>query len=78
MYNYEKPKYNVVSGLPTIGYNPDDGVKMGVNLNYTVNNFKQNPYTQRHTVNAFYYFATGGLEFNYASTFSWIVRKMGH
>ncbi|SHM58283.1 metallophosphoesterase [Flavobacterium chilense] len=75
LYNYEKPKYNVVSGLPNIGYNPDDGVKLGVNLNYTVNNFKQNPYTQRHVLNAFYYFATGGLEFNYAAHFPGLLGK---
>ena len=75
LYNYEKPKYNVVSGLPNIGYNPDDGVKVGVNINYTVNNFKQNPYTQRHILNAFYYFATGGLEFNYAAHFPGLLGK---
>ncbi len=75
LYNYERPKYNVIAGLPTIGYNPDDGVKMGVNLNYTVNNFKQNPYTQRHIFNAFYYFATGGLEFNYAAHFPGLLGK---
>ncbi|SEN86729.1 Calcineurin-like phosphoesterase [Flavobacterium sp. CF108] len=74
-YNFQKPKYNVVSGLPNIGFNPDDGVKLGVNLNYTVNNFKQNPYTQRHVLNAFYYFATGGLEFNYAAHFPGLLGK---
>jgi len=74
-YNYERPKYNVVSGLPNIGFNPDDGVKVGINLNYTVNNFKQNPYTQRHVINAFYYFATGGLEFNYAAQFPGLLGK---
>jgi hypothetical protein len=75
LYNYEKPKYNVFSGLPNIGYNPDDGVKMGVNINYTVNNFKQNPYTQKHNLNAFYYFATGGLEFNYVAHFPGLLGK---
>lgn len=74
-YNYERPKYNVISGLPNIGYNPDDGVKVGINMNYTVNNFKQNPYTQRHIFNAFYYFATGGLEFNYAAHFPGLLGK---
>lgn len=75
LYNYQKPKYNVVSGLPNIGFNPDDGVKVGINLNYTVNNFKQNPYTQRHVLNAFYYFATGGLEFNYVAHFPGLLGK---
>lgn len=75
LYNYEKPKYNVVSGLPNIGYNPDDGVKLGFNLNYTVNNFKQNPYTQKHVLNGFYYFATGGLEFTYDAHFPGLLGK---
>ncbi|MBP4138510.1 metallophosphoesterase [Flavobacterium geliluteum] len=75
LYNYQKPKYNVVSGLPNIGFNPDDGIKVGINLNYTVNNFKQNPYTQRHVLNGFYYFATGGMEFNYAAHFPGLLGK---
>ena len=75
LYNFKKPKYNVISGLPNIGFNPDDGVKVGFNLNYTVNNFKQNPYTQRHVLNGFYYFATGGLEFNYVAHFPGLLGK---
>ncbi|MDL2143005.1 metallophosphoesterase [Flavobacterium tructae] len=75
LYNYEKPKYNVISGLPNIGYNPDDGVKLGFNLNYTVNNFKQNPYTQKHVLNGFYYFATEGFELNYAAHFPGLLGK---
>ncbi|WP_374173702.1 metallophosphoesterase [Flavobacterium tructae] len=75
LYNYEKPKYNVISGLPNMGYNPDDGVKLGFNLNYTVNNFKQNPYTQKHVLNGFYYFATEGFELNYAAHFPGLLGK---
>ncbi|PXY42623.1 metallophosphoesterase [Flavobacterium cheongpyeongense] len=75
LYNYERPKYNVVAGLPNIGYNPDDGVKTGVNINYIVNNFQQNPYTQKHIFNGFYYFATGGLEFNYEAHFPGLLGK---
>lgn len=75
LYNYEKPKYNVISGIPNFGYNPDDGIKVGFNANYTVNNFKQNPYTQKHVLNAFYYFATGGLDFNYEAHFPGLLGK---
>jgi len=78
LYNFEKPKYNVISGLPTAGYNPDDGVKLGINLNYTVNNFKQNPYTQKHVLNGYYYFATSGFELDYTAHFpgllgNWVI-----
>ncbi len=65
LYDYRKPKYNAFSGFPTIGFNPDDGIKMGVNANYTINHFKQNPYTRKHSINANYYFATDGFELLY-------------
>jgi hypothetical protein len=65
LYDYKKPKYNAFSGFPTIGFNPDDGIKMGINANYTINHFKQNPYTRKHTINANYYFATDGFELLY-------------
>jgi hypothetical protein len=69
LYNYEKPKYNVFSGLPNIGFNPDDGVKIGFITNYTVYNFNQNPYTNRHVLKANYYFATTGFELVYNAYF---------
>ncbi|HLF52621.1 metallophosphoesterase [Flavobacterium sp.] len=65
LYDYKKPKYNVFSGLPILGFNPDDGIKLGIIANYTINNFKQNPYTQKHTIKANYYFATNGFELMY-------------
>lgn len=69
MYDYKKPAYNVAAGYPSIGYNPDDGVKLGGILNYTVNNFNRRPYSQKHTVKAHYYFATNGFELNYRGNF---------
>jgi len=69
LYDYKKPRFNAWTGLPSIGYNPDDGVKLGGMLNYTNYSFKQNPYTQKHTFKAFYYFATNGFELNYAAKF---------
>nr|WP_315200321.1 metallophosphoesterase [uncultured Flavobacterium sp.] len=64
-YNYEKVKYNALTGFPFGGYNPDDGVKLGIVAGYTVNKFNQYPYTQRHTLVANYLFATSGYEFIY-------------
>ena len=69
MYDYKKPTFNVAAGYPSIGYNPDDGVKLGGVLNYTVNNFNRRPYSQKHTVKAHYYFATNGFELNYRGNF---------
>lgn len=68
-YDYKKPKYNAMGGLPNIGFNPDDGVKVGISMTYTVNGFKRNPFSQRHNVRGNYYFATEGYEVLYRGIF---------
>ncbi|MFV7236361.1 metallophosphoesterase [Flavobacterium sp. ZB4R12] len=74
-YDYKKPKYNAFSGLPNIGYNPDNGIKLGFITNYTVNKFNQNPYTQKHILKANYFFATSGYELIYNAHFPKSVGK---
>lgn len=68
-YDPEKPAYNVVAGHPSIGYNPDDGVKVGAVANYTINNFNRRPFSRRHSLRANYFFATHGFELGYRGTF---------
>ncbi|OYQ37339.1 metallophosphoesterase [Flavobacterium cyanobacteriorum] len=75
MYDYKKPQYNVAAAYPYVGFNPDDGVKLGGILNYTVNNFNRRPYSQKHSVKANYYFATYGWELIYRGTFMNIASK---
>ncbi|KOS07859.1 metallophosphoesterase [Flavobacterium akiainvivens] len=68
-YDPEKPAYNVWAGYPLVGYNPDDLLKLGVLVNYTVNNFNRRPYSQKHSIRANYFFATHGFELGYRGTF---------
>lgn len=74
-YDYNKVKYNVFGGLPYGGYNPDDGVKLGILARYTVNKFNQYPFTQRHILIANYFFATSGYELTYTGSFPRAVGK---
>ncbi len=74
-YDYKKPKYNAMAGFPNAGFNPDDGVKLGASLTYTVNGFKRNPYSQRHNVKLNYYFATNGYELLYKGIFPNVLPK---
>lgn len=76
-YNYKKPKYNAYTITPTTGYNPDDGIKLGFNTNYTVNQYKQSPFTQKHVLKGNYYFATEGVELNYNGYFPEVIGKWG-
>ena len=61
---------SVNQALPTIGFNPDDGIKIGFLNTYTYNGFRQNPFTQQHTLKAAYYFATSGVELEYKGEFA--------
>lgn len=74
-YNFKKPAFNAYTGLPTVGYNPDDGFKLGLIANYTVNSFNRRPFSRKHTVKANLYFATGGFELDYTGQFMNIASK---
>lgn len=68
-YDYRKVPLNILSVLPNAGYNPDNGLKIGFNATYTVNNFVQNPYSQKHHLKGNFAFATNGIELGYEGAF---------
>ena len=65
-----KLRNSVNQTIPTIGFNPDDGMKIGLVNTYTYNGFRQNPFTERHIVNAAFYFATSGVDIKYTGEFA--------
>ncbi len=69
-YDYRKVPLNVNMLLPNAGYNPDDGVKLGINFSSVRNNFVQDPFTTKHTFKANYSFATQGLDGTYKGFFA--------
>jgi len=75
VYDYTKLKNNQFIISPTIGFNADDGVKLGVSNVYTSFGFERNPFTSQHTLNAAYYFATSGFEFDYSSEFANVIKN---
>ncbi|WP_179318289.1 metallophosphoesterase [Winogradskyella helgolandensis] len=76
VYDYRKIKNNVNQIIPTIGANPDDGLKLGVTNTYTVYGFERNPFTSQHQLKAAYYFATDGYELNYKSEFANVIGSL--
>ncbi|WP_130736069.1 metallophosphoesterase [Flavobacterium sp. J27] len=70
VYDYRKLKNNINQFLPMLGFNPDDGIKLGVIDTYTTYGFERNPFTSKHQFGAFYYFATNGYELKYNSEFA--------
>ncbi|EGV44556.2 phosphoesterase [Bizionia argentinensis JUB59] len=72
-YNYLKIKNNANQFIPIIGYNPDDGIKLGLKDTYTVYGFDRNPFTSQHKLSAAYYFATYGFDISYKGEFAHII-----
>ena len=74
-YHLERTKYSSLLTLPLIGYNPDDGLKLGASITYIKQGFKNNPFVSKHNLKGNYYFATQGFEFFYNSTFSKVIKN---
>ena len=70
IFDKDRKVYTVSSILPSLGYNPDDGFKLGVAGTYTTYGFRRNPFTARHSLRAGYYFATQGYDLEYAGEFA--------
>lgn len=75
VYDYKKLKSNTNQLVPTLGFNPDDGIKIGVSNAFTVNGFERNPFTLRHTLKGEFFFATEGFDFKYTGGFSNVIKK---
>lgn len=70
LFDFQKTivRTNIIT--PSIGYNPDDGVKVGIADTYTVKGFQRNPFSQRHSFNGGYFFATNGYDVKYNGEFA--------
>lgn len=75
VYDYKKLKNSSNQLTPTIGFNPDDGIKIGVSNTTTLFGFERNPYSSIHKLNASYFFATNGFEILHNSEFANILKK---
>lgn len=64
-FNTKKAPLTTLSTLPNIGYNPDDGIKLGIKSTLTKYNFVQKPFSAQHSLVANYYFAKQGFELMY-------------
>ena len=71
-YTYDYKKLKTSSNLisPALWFNPDDGIKVGLKNTITINGFERNPFSSRHLITGYYYFATKGYELNYYGEFA--------
>ena len=69
-YDFLKQKRIINLLLPAIGYNPDDGFKIGISDVMTVYGFQRNPFAQQHRFFAGFYFGTHSFDLNYEGEFA--------
>ncbi len=62
-------------GAPLVGFNTDDGFKVGAIFFYKVHKFNKFPVGQKHMAKFNYSFATGGAELNYEAVFFETIKK---
>ena len=53
-----------------LGFNPDDGLSIGVINNFTTYGLQRNPFTTKHTISASYYTGNSGYDLSYRGEFS--------
>lgn len=70
-YDRLSADYNLNFGslLPNLGFNPDDGILLGILGTNTSYGFKKQPYSARHTYYANFAVATGGADIAYSGEF---------
>lgn len=76
VYDYKKLKNSSNQVLPTIGINPDDGLKLGFKDTFTTFGFDRNPFTSQHIFSGGYYFATNGFDLGYYGEFANVVGNL--
>lgn len=69
-YDYKKQLQTIKQFLPAIGYNPDDGFRLGVSNIFTVHGFQRNPFSQQHRLALGYYFETNSFDIKYEGEFA--------
>lgn len=73
IYRYDKYIDKVSSVIPAIGFNPDDGMKVGLSYSSARKGFKNDPFQEKHTLGGSYYFATQGFDLMYEGEFATIL-----
>lgn len=68
-YDWKKAPINIFSMVPQAGYNPDDGAILGVQANYRINRFLQEPFGSKHSFGATFTTSTAGVNLTYKGIF---------
>jgi hypothetical protein len=74
-YDYTDNNINYLMVLPIMGFNPDDGFRLGASVDHFRYGFKKKPYKSRHRFSGGYAFATQAYSFEYQGEFVDVLGK---
>ena len=63
-------RYHVNQVLPLLAFNPDDGLRIGVQNTFTQYGLQRNPFTHKQSIGASYYTGSSGFDVSYNGEFS--------
>jgi hypothetical protein len=75
-YYFKKGRKDILQTMPIIGFDPDDGLGLGLNFSYTKNSLQRSPFTAQHNIKAVFYSATSGAFIDYKGEFANIFDKI--
>ncbi len=75
IYRYDKYIDGVTNFVPSIGANPDDGMRVGLSVTSSVRGFKNDPFQVKHSFRGGYFFATEGFDLAYTGEFANVLNK---
>ncbi len=70
VYNYKKFNYSLNQLIPSISFNPDDGLGIGLTNTWTHYGFNRNPFSSQHQLHSEYYSSTNGFNIGYKGEFA--------
>ncbi len=68
-------KYDIFAPFVSAGFNPDDGLYLGLSLKYSKQGFRKKPYAQLHQLTGSHALATKAYKFNYNFTATNVFHK---
>lgn len=74
-FEYKKMNSNFQNILPSISYDNEDGLSLGLSYKAFRYEFKKEPYKQLHQFNTSYTFGTKGINFDYQGEFNQVLGK---
>lgn len=74
-FSLHEYKYNVLAPFIAAGFNPDDGLYLGLSFKYTRQGFRKSPFSAQHQLTASHSLATSAYRFNYSLTVPTLFRK---